>query len=70
MNARIIMHGGDEWVNVDDLRDAMNDDDLIMKAAAMLKVSHEKGDSSLETIRRAIAYFFTELTGALKHLEN
>ena len=71
MKIRTMMHAGETWVNANDLRDAMNDDEMILKAAAMLKVSKvEHHDSAVETIRRAIAYFFTEGTGALAHLEN
>lgn len=69
--ARRIMVTGEDWVNVNDLRDAMNDDDMILRAAAMLKVSHVKHhDSAVESLRRAIAYFFTETTGVLRHEEN
>jgi uncharacterized caspase-like protein len=68
---RRMQHAGEEWVSVNDLRDAMNDDKLILAAAAMLKVSHvQHHDDAVEATRRTIAYFFTEATGALSHLEN
>ncbi len=69
--ARRMMYAGEEWVNQNDLRDALNDDELVLRAAAMLKVSRvEHHDSAVEALRRAIAYFFTECTGALSHEEN
>lgn len=70
MKARRIQHAGESWVNENDLRVAMNDDDLITNAAAMLKVSLAKKDKHLDALRKCIAYFYTELTGALAHKEN
>jgi hypothetical protein len=67
---RRMQHAGEEWVNVNDLRDAMNSDELVFKGAAMLKAALDKGDNGLDAIRKCIAYFFTEATGALSHLEN
>lgn len=68
---RRIMQGGEEWVSVHDIGKALNDNDLILKAAAMLKVSKEaKHDSALKSIQMMIAYFFTEATGILRHTEN
>lgn len=68
---RTIRHNGEEWVSVNDLRAAMNNDELILKAAAMLKVATVKHhDGACEAIRRVIGYFFTEATGALRHTEN
>lgn len=67
---RLIRHHGESWASVEDLRLALKDDDMITRAAAMLKVAREKGDEPLETVRKAITYFFTEGAGILAHLEN
>ena len=70
MKARRIRQNGEWWVSESDLRAAMSDADAIIKAAAMLKVAHEKGDEAYDCVRKAICYFYTELTGALAHNEN
>jgi hypothetical protein len=70
VKARRIQWAGEEWVSQNDLRAAMNDDQLVLDAAAMLKVAHEKGDDPVETIRKCLAYFYTEATGALTHEED
>lgn len=68
--ARIIRHSGEDWVSVEDIRLALNDDDMILRAAAMLKVAHGKDEHPLDVLRKAVGYFFTEATGLLAHHEN
>lgn len=71
VGVRTIRSAGDEWANVSDLKLALKDDDMILRAAAMLKTSRvTHHDSAVEALRRTIAYFFTEATGALAHTEN
>jgi hypothetical protein len=67
---RTIRHNSQTWANLEDLRVALNSDDMVTKAGAMLKVSIEKGDTGIKALRMAIAYFLTEGTGALAQLEN
>lgn len=67
MKARTIFYAGEKWVSQNDLRAAINDDELILKAAAMLKVAVAHHDGAIEAIRKMIAYFYTELTGALRY---
>jgi len=67
---RTIREHGERWLSEADLRRAMNDDELITQAAAMLKVAHEKGDSPIEAVRRCVAYFYTQATAALQHHGN
>lgn len=66
MKVRTIENRGELWVSLEDLRKAINDEDLLLRAAAMLKVSRvEKHDDALKSIRMMIAYFLTEGTGVL-----
>lgn len=62
---RLTEHHGQLWINLEDLRMALKDDEAVLKAAAMLKVARDKGDPPLEMLRLAIAHFITELTGVL-----
>ena len=68
--ARTIKYAGEEWVNVNDLRYALRDDDLILRAGAMLKVCVKKRDGALKALRMTIAHFFTEMIGAFDHENN
>ena len=67
---RRIQYLHEEWASVNDVRKALHSDELIMCAAAMLKVSVDKGDLPIDALRNAIAYFFTQATGVLDHLDN
>lgn len=39
--------------------------EAILAAAAMLKVAVTRHDEAVESVRKMIAYFFTEVTGIL-----
>lgn len=68
---RTMQVAGEDWASANDIRDALNDDDMILRAAAMLKVAKvEHHNDAIDMLRKAIAYFFTEATGALAHHEN
>lgn len=58
------------YANVEDIRAAMNDEDMILRSAVMLQVAMSKGDAGVVALRMAIAYFFTEGTGILAAKDN
>ncbi len=68
--SRTMRSGGEEWVNINDIRAAINDEDMMLRVVAMFQVCEEDGEDPLEVLRMGIAYFFTESTGALSHHEN
>lgn len=67
---RTIRERGERWFSEADLKAALADADMVTRAATMLKVAHDKGDDPLEAVRRCLAYFYTEATGAIAHGEN
>lgn len=60
---RRIMWSGEEWVNVNDLKDHLNDDEAIKHAAAMMLTAKDKGDETLHAVRLGIAFFVTNSMG-------
>lgn len=52
------------WINNEFKKDLL-DDEKVMEAAAMLKVALEKGDDSLEAIRKCIAVFVIDSVASL-----
>lgn len=71
MNVRTISRNGEQWASIEDIRAALNDREMILRAAAMLKVAHFKEHhDEIESLAIAIAFFFTEATGVLRYTEN
>ena len=56
-----------QWLDTE-FRDAVKDDERVFKAAAVMKVGVEKGDTPVEIVRRVIASFVIDLIdpGSLK----
>jgi len=68
--ARVIEHKGQLWVNLEDLRLSLREDETMQHAAAMLHVGRNKGLAPLEMLRGSFAYVITEMTGVLDDQDN
>lgn len=63
LRARCITTHEGRYVNLDDVKNALQDDGFMQDAAAMLVVAHERKDGLLEGLRQVIGHVLWRLVG-------
>ena len=63
IKVRVAVQGGEKWINVNDFREALKNDEFIHELIAVMKVGHDRKADPLDVVRCTVGAALFKLSG-------